>query len=89
MRVASSDDFRVGAFCGCEVEEALGFAVGSGRSAFGENVPAKGGIIGASNTLTGDIVGAVGSLQAPASRWANAGTLFDNITLAGEGCIDW
>jgi hypothetical protein len=89
LRVTSSNDFRVGTFCGCEVEEALGLAVGSGRGAFGKNVSAKGGIIWASNTLAGDIIGAVGSLQAPASRWANARTLCIKIMSVGEAYIDW
>jgi len=74
LRVAASDDFRVWAFGGCEVEEALGLAVGSGCGAFGKNVRTKGGIIGTSNTLTGDIAGAVGRLQALTSRGANGRT---------------
>ena len=62
LRVAASDDFRVWTFCVCEVEEALGLAVGSTRGALGKQVRCKGGIVGASNTLAGDIVGAVGRL---------------------------
>lgn len=62
LRVATSDNFRVWTFGVCEVEEALGLAVGSTRGALGKQVRCKGGIVGASNTLAGDIVGAVGRL---------------------------
>jgi hypothetical protein len=79
LRVAASDDLRVWTFCGCQVEESLGFAIGSARGAFGKNVRADGGIVGATNTLAGDIAGAVGRLQALASRGANGRTL-DNVS---------
>lgn len=71
LRVATSDDFRVWTFGVCEVEEALGLAVGSARGAFGKKVRSEGGIIGASNTLASDIAGTVGGLQAITSRGAN------------------
>lgn len=89
LRVATGDDFRVWAFCVCEVEETLGLAVGSARGTFGKNVRTKGGIVGASNTLARDIVGAVGRLQALASRGANGTALFNRNMSAGEGYIDW
>jgi len=89
LRVATSDDFSVWAFCVCEVEEALGLAVGGARGAFGKNIRTKGGIVGASNTLAGDIVGAVGRLQALASRGANSTALINRNMSTGEGYIDW
>jgi hypothetical protein len=89
LRVATSDDFRVWAFCVCKVEEALGLAVGSARGAFGKNVRTEGSIVWASNTLASDIVGAVGRLQALASRGANGTALFDRNMSAGEGYINW
>lgn len=89
LGVATSDDFRVWAFCVCKVEEALGLAVGSARGAFGKNVRTEGSIVWASNTLASDIVGAVGRLQALASRGANGTALFDRNMSAGEGYLDW
>ena len=80
LRVATSDDFRVWAFRVCEVEEALRLTIGSACGAFGKNVRAECGIVGASNTLTGDVVGAVGRLQALASRGTNGRTL-NNVSL--------
>jgi phage tail tape-measure protein len=63
---------------------------GSGETpAFGKNIRTKGGIVGASNTLAGDIVGAVGRLQALASRGANSTALFNRNMSTGEGYIDW
>lgn len=84
LRVATSDDFRVWTFGVCEVEEALGLAVGSAGGAFGKKVRSEGGIIGTSNTLASDITGTVGGLQAITSRGANGITLF-NKNRSAEG----
>ena len=89
LRVATSDDFRVWTFGVCEVEEALGLAVGSARGAFGKKVRSEGGIIGASNTLASDIAGTVGGLQAITSRGANGITLFNKNMSAEGGHIGW
>lgn len=88
LRVATGNDLCVWTFGGCKIEEALGLTVGSGRGAFGKNVRTKGGIIGASNTLAGDIAGAVGGLQALTSRRANGRTLFNKDRSAEEAFID-
>jgi hypothetical protein len=88
LRVATSDNFRVWTFGVCEVEEALGLAVGSAGGAFRKKVRSESGIIGASNTLASDITGTVGGFQAITSRGANGITLFNKTGQLRDEHID-
>lgn len=59
LAVAAGHNDRVRALGGGQVEEALRFAVGGARGAFGEGVGADGRLVRAADTLAGDLVRAV------------------------------
>jgi hypothetical protein len=87
LRVAASDNDGVGALGGSKVEETLGLAVGSACGAFGESVGANTSGVWAANALAGDVVGAVGGLQAFASRRANGGALLSSVSFRERAYI--